>query len=92
MVGEDSARAYGRVVAKAWSDDGFKARLMADPVTVLQAEGLAVPAGLTVTVLENTPTRYTLVLPARPTDLSDDDLDEVAGGWCSCVMSSDFCL
>jgi hypothetical protein len=31
------------VVAKAWADEAFKARLVSDPAAVLKAEGLALP-------------------------------------------------
>ncbi|TWB15506.1 putative ribosomally synthesized peptide [Nitrospirillum amazonense] len=81
MTHEEKAKAYGRVVAKAWADDAFKARLLADPVTVLKGEGVDIPAGMAVTVAENTATACTLVLPARPADLSDEELDVVSGGF-----------
>jgi len=38
------------VVARAWADDAFQARLVADPAAVLGEAGLAVPAGLAVRV------------------------------------------
>ncbi|MFV3127224.1 NHLP leader peptide family RiPP precursor [Niveispirillum sp. KHB5.9] len=81
MTHDEKAAAYGRIVAKAWSDEGFKARLMADPMAVLTEEGMEMPAGLTVSVVENTATAYTLVLPARPVDLADEELDLVTGGF-----------
>jgi len=47
----------------------------------LKAEGIDVPAGMTVTVVENTDKQFHLVLPPVPTDeLSDDALDGVSGG------------
>jgi hypothetical protein len=49
----------------------------------LKAEGIDVPAGMTVTVVENTDKQFHLVLPPVPTDeLSDEALDGVAGGGC----------
>ncbi|MEA1671865.1 NHLP leader peptide family RiPP precursor [Nitrospirillum sp. BR 11163] len=80
MQTDDNAKAYGKIVAKAWSDDTYKARLLADPAAVLAAEGVALPTGVAFRVVENTDTAYTLVLPAKPTDISDTDLDAVAGG------------
>jgi hypothetical protein len=48
----------------------------------LKAEGIDVPAGMTVTVVENTDKQFHLVLPPVPTDeLSDEALDAVAGGF-----------
>jgi hypothetical protein len=47
----------------------------------LKAEGIDVPAGMAVTVLDNTDKQFYLVLPPVPTDeLSEDDLEAVAGG------------
>ena len=43
-------------------------------------QGAEVPAGLTVKAVENTEKVFHLVIPAKPTDLSDEDLDKVAGG------------
>ena len=77
----DNAAAYGKVVAKAWRDPAFKAKLIADPQAVLREAGMAVPAGVTVKVVENTATHLHFVLPPKPTGkLSDEALDEVAGG------------
>jgi len=72
-----------KIFAKAWRDPAFKAALIANPAAALKAEGIDVPAGMAVTVLENTDKQFHLVLPPKPTDeLSDEALDAVAGGWC----------
>ncbi|TWB70663.1 putative ribosomally synthesized peptide [Nitrospirillum amazonense] len=80
-------KAYGKVIAKAWADAAFKARLLADPAGTLAAEGVAVPPGVRLTLVEDTDTVQTLVLPPRPADLSDDDLAGIAGGtpWPRCM-------
>jgi len=73
--------AFGKIVAKAWRDPSFKAELIANPAAALKAEGIDVPAGMTVTVVENTDKVFHLVLPPVPSDeLSDEALDAVAGG------------
>jgi hypothetical protein len=73
--------AFGKIIAKAWRDPAFKAELIANPAAVLKAEGVDVPAGMTVTVVENTDRQFHLVLPPVPSDeLSDEALDAVAGG------------
>ena len=80
-TGRDNAAAYGKVVARAWRDPTFKAKLIADPQAVLREAGMAVPAGATVKVVENTGTHLHFVLPPKPVgQLSDEALDEVAGG------------
>src|SRR2546430_2161680 len=83
---QEQARQWGRLVARAWSDETFKQRLVADPKAVLAETGLAVPANLTLEVHEETPTHLHLVLPpppaSRTTDkLSEAELDQVAGGY-----------
>ncbi len=57
---EEQAKAYSRVVAKAWADKTFKQRLLADPKAVLQEEGISVPEGVEVRVVEETPHRHQL--------------------------------
>ena len=72
---------FGKIIAKAWRDPAFKAELIANPAAALKAEGIDVPAGMAVTVLENTDKQFHLVLPPVPSDeLSEDDLEAVAGG------------
>ena len=73
---------FAKIIAKAWRDPAFKAELIANPAAALKAEGIHVPAGMAVTVLENTDKQFHLVLPSVPTDeLSEDDLEAVAGGF-----------
>ena len=77
---QDNAAAYGKIVAKAWRDPAFKAKLLADPHAVLTNAGVPLPAGVTVKVVENSASLFHLVLPPRPTDqISDEALDKVAG-------------
>lgn len=68
-------------MARAWSDEAFKQRLLADPAAVLAEQGIAVPPGVEVRMHENTATVFHLTLPPAPSDeLSDEQLDGVAGG------------
>lgn len=70
-----------RIIAKAWADDSFKARLLADPVAVAAAEGIPIPPGLKIVIHENKPGELHVVLPAKPSsELSDAELEGVAGG------------
>jgi hypothetical protein len=82
---------FGKIIAKAWRDPAFKAALIANPAAALAAEGIDVPAGMVVTVLENTDKQFHLVLPPVPTDeLADEQLGSAAGGmcYCKCAMCS----
>ena len=76
---------FGKIIAKAWRDPAFKAELIANPAAALKAEGIDVPAGMAMTVVENTDKQFYLVLPPSPSDeLSEEALDAVAGGHKKC--------
>jgi len=73
---------WSQLVAKAWADPAFKARLLADPAGVLKEQGLIVPAGITLKVVENTDKVLHLTLPIKPAEkeLSEEELQRTAGG------------
>src|SRR5262245_36273320 len=77
---QEQAKQGGQVVARAWSDEAYKQRLLSDPQAVLAEAGLSVPANVQVQVHEATPTLLHLVLPPAPTGLSEEQLDALAGG------------
>ncbi len=80
---QKKAASYGKIIARAWREPAFKAKLIADPQVTLKDAGVTVPAGVTVTVVENTDTQFHFVLPPKPAgELSDEALDSVAGGAC----------
>ena len=82
MSSEDLLAQAQRLVAKAWADDAFKTALIANPNATLAAEGITVPAGLTLKVLEDTPGTMHVVLPKPPAAaLSDEAVGSVAGGF-----------
>jgi hypothetical protein len=87
---QDYAKQWGQLVARAWGDEAFKARLLAAPAPALAEQGIRFPAGVEVRVHENTPTLLHLALPPKPSDeLSDEQLDAVAGGDC---FSTGLCI
>ena len=53
------------IIDKAGTDAAFKQRLLTDPAKVLGEEGIAVPDGLTVKVVESTDKEVWLVLPHK---------------------------
>jgi len=77
---EEQAKQMGQLIAKCWSDDAFKQKLMSDPIPTLLENGIDIPEGLEVKTVENTDKVFHLVIPAKPEELSDEDLDKVAGG------------
>jgi hypothetical protein len=72
---------WDQIVARAWADDAFKQRLLADPAAVLKEYGVA-PAGVTIKVHESTDKVLNLTLPTKPglEELSVEELQRVAGG------------
>jgi hypothetical protein len=76
-----------QLIEKAWKDDAFRQALRTDPQgTVESALGGKLPAGVQVKLVEETADTFYLVLPANPDraptgQLTDQQLDAVAGGW-----------
>jgi hypothetical protein len=77
----------GNVIAKAWADEDFKQALMRDPRAVIEGEGVHLPEGLEVRVMENSDSVFNLVLPPKPATLRDQsDMPDRNNNscWCSC--------
>lgn len=89
---QEQAKKWGQLVAKCWADEAVKARFLADPAAVMQEFGLEVPAGRTVKAVANTATETYIVLPEPPGDLTDEQLDGVAGGAGGGLSWTDFCF
>ena len=78
-----------RVIAKAWADEDFRLALLANPKEALMAQGIRVPEGITLNVLQDSDHAIhapqdsdnviTLVLPKAPDlDLVEETLDASA--------------
>jgi nitrile hydratase alpha subunit len=76
------ANQMGEVVLKAWTDEDFRQRLLADPATVLQQNGVPVPPGVAVKVVEDTDQVNHFVLPPKPADLEISDFRSDDATWC----------
>jgi hypothetical protein len=55
---------WSQLVARAWADPDFKARLLADPAAVLKEHGLEVPPGVEIKVVEDSAKVLHLPLPS----------------------------
>lgn len=91
MDAKESNVKFGQVIARAWSDDAYKARLLETPREAFKEAGLDLPAGVQVTVVEQTgesasdgkpsvikqtDTQFVLNLPPPPADFEDMELDD----------------
>ena len=80
--------------AACWKDEAFKARFLANPKAVLAEQGIEVPDGIDVNVVENSDNCVHITLPAPPNNmeqLTDQVLQESAGGGITGVRDNPIC-
>lgn len=83
MDKEEQKKKMEHIITKAWADEAFKQRLLADATAVLKEEGVPVPEGIVVKAVEDTDAVFHMVLPQKPAgrELSEDELSHMAAGW-----------
>jgi hypothetical protein len=79
-----------QVIDRATRDAQFREHLLQDPTTTIEQElGVRIPESIEIRVVEETPATLYLVLPpqsiAAGQELSDRDLEQIAGGWSSAL-------
>ena len=74
--------AYGKAVARAWSDAEYKDQLLNDPRAALASAGIDIPSEIEISILEDSADKKHLVLPSPPPEgeLADDRLATASGG------------
>lgn len=71
---------WGLIVARAWADDEFRDRLVANPKAVLRENGLEIAPDVQVNVVEDSGSVRHFILPANPAgDLCEEELSPTAG-------------
>jgi len=83
---EEQGKKYAKLVAKAWSDESFKEKLLTDSRAVLEGEGIIVPPGVDVKVVEQTDTQLFMVIPIKPLSAEVGTLEERSAAflcWCN---------
>ena len=84
---------YSMVVARTWMDDTFKRRLLVEPLEVLREEGMILPEGTRVRLVDPSHDAEELEmtwiaseqvlevpLPYRPEHYSQDEIAKIADG------------
>ena len=79
----DRLELQAAVVKKSLEDAAFREMFLKDPKDAIKKEfGIALADHLIVNVVEENPSTMTLYVPPVKSELSDDDLADVAGGFC----------
>jgi hypothetical protein len=69
------------IVAQTLKSDEFRKEFMADPRgSIEKYSGQTLPADVSVHAHENNDKELHFVIPAKPDELTDEDLEKVAGG------------
>ncbi|MGF1470894.1 MAG: NHLP leader peptide family RiPP precursor [Rubrobacteraceae bacterium] len=87
-TGGDPQEVRQRLVQRSVEDEVFRQRLLAEPkATIEQETGVSLPEEIEIRCVEETPQTVYLVLPPKQLvdvqsgELSDQELEVVAGGW-----------
>lgn len=73
----DGQKQWAKIVAKAWADEKYKARLLAEPRAVLAEEGVELDEDMEYTVVEELEKQVVLILPQKPTAGGSIDAGEM---------------
>jgi hypothetical protein len=88
----EQAKQWAKIVATAWADEDYKQRLLEDPASVLTEEGMEVPEGIELNVVEASEKQLYMVLPPRPEEGNiKEGAERLAAAW-FCLCTSGGCV
>ncbi len=83
----EERKEYAKIIAQAWVDEEFKKRLIEDPATVLNENGIEIPEGMTVRFVEGKENEILVPMPEKPDsftgslgELAEWQLESISGG------------
>jgi hypothetical protein len=68
---------YKELIHKCWADPEFADHLMNNPKEILSQEGIKIAGNISVAVVQNSETHFTLVIPAKPKNVSQEHLENL---------------
>ena len=87
---DEFTKKWAKVVAKAWTDEAFKQKLLKNPEKTLKEMGLEFPKDMHVEIHEQTGKTIHFMLPQKPKgELSEIELKKFAARGKSCTSSHD---
>jgi hypothetical protein len=79
MNREEQRKKIQKIIAKAWADEAFKQKLLSNPLETLREQGVSIPPGIDVRVVESTADVYYFVLPPKPEGMDiQEAVDRIA--------------
>jgi hypothetical protein len=75
LSSEEKKSIQAKVLAKAWTDSGYKKQLLTNPKEVLESEGLEIPSELVI--LEDTKDKKHIVLPMMPEGIAEMSIEDI---------------
>ncbi len=85
MSKEEAAKILNKVMERSSMEEDYRQLALEDPKKAIEEEagGVELPEDYKISFLEGDPEAdETFVLPPLKSELSDEDLDDVAGGFC----------
>lgn len=65
---------WAEIIAKAWTDEAFKKRLLKDPQKILKENGIPLLPEMTYVIHENSEHETHIVLPLMPKDKTEAEI------------------